>query len=69
MVPMGRLELPRVFTHYPLKIACLPIPPHRQYAIIQLVIAAGIILQVLQAHPVLHRDLLNPPQALLLVIQ
>ena len=29
MVPKGRIELPRGFPHYPLKIACLPVPPLR----------------------------------------
>lgn len=29
MVPGARFELARVNTHYPLKIACLPVPPTR----------------------------------------
>ena len=31
LVPMGRFELPRDYSHHPLKMACLPIPPHRQF--------------------------------------
>ena len=30
VVPTARLELARSYDHYPLKIACLPIPPCRQ---------------------------------------
>ena len=31
LVPKRGLEPPRGFPHYPLKIACLPIPPLRQF--------------------------------------
>ncbi len=29
MVPMSRVELLRAYAHHPLKMACLPISPHR----------------------------------------
>ena len=31
-VPRTRLELTRANAHYPLKVACLPIPPPGQYS-------------------------------------
>lgn len=36
LVTMARFELAQAYAHYPLKVACLPIPPHRHFDVAKL---------------------------------